>query len=99
VPVRVSPADRIRHHIDVLFAQDRPLPEILEEVARLGAQLLMQAALEAEVTEFLGHASSGRAPPPSPSLKTSPRLSEPPPSLTREAGPRPPVHTGIGACR
>jgi hypothetical protein len=37
--------------------------------------------------------------PPSPSLKTSPRLSEPLPSLTREAGPRPPVHTGIGACR
>jgi transposase-like protein len=54
VPVRVSPTDRIRHHIDELFAQDRPLPEILEEVARLGAQLLMQAALEAEVAEFLG---------------------------------------------
>jgi putative transposase len=54
VPARVSPADRIRGHIDELFAQDRPLPEILEEVARLGAQLLMQAALEAEVTEFLG---------------------------------------------
>jgi len=54
VPVRVSPTDRIRGHIDELFAQDRPLPEILEEVARLGAQLLMQAALEAEVTEFLG---------------------------------------------
>jgi hypothetical protein len=45
VPVRVSPTVRIRHHIDELFAQDRPLPEILEEVARLGAQLLMQAAL------------------------------------------------------
>jgi putative transposase len=44
VPVRVSPTDRIRHHIDELFSQDRPLPEILEEVARLGAQLLMQAA-------------------------------------------------------
>jgi hypothetical protein len=28
--------------------------EILEDVGRLGAQLLMQAALEAEVTEFLG---------------------------------------------
>jgi putative transposase len=54
VPTRVSPTDRIRRHIDGLFAQDRPLPEILEEVARLGAQLLMQAALEAEVTEFLG---------------------------------------------
>jgi transposase-like protein len=47
------PTDRIRHHIDELFAADRPLPEILEEVARLGAQLLMQAALEAEVAEFL----------------------------------------------
>ena len=53
MPVRVSPTDLIRHHIDELFATDRPLP-ILEEVARLGAQLLMQAALEAEVTEFLG---------------------------------------------
>ena len=51
---RVSPSDRIHARIDALFAQDRPLPEILEEVARLGAQLLMQAALEAEVTEFLG---------------------------------------------
>jgi len=54
VPTRVSPTDRIRRHIDDLFAEDRPLPEILEDVARLGAQLLMQAALEAEVTEFLG---------------------------------------------
>jgi transposase-like protein len=61
VPVRVSPTDRIRHHIDELFAADRPLPEILEEVARLGAQLLMQAALEAEVTEFLGRGRYARA--------------------------------------
>jgi putative transposase len=61
VPVRVSPTDRIRHHIDELFAADRPLPEILEEMARLGAQLLMQAALEAEVTEFLGRDRYARA--------------------------------------
>jgi putative transposase len=61
VPVRVSPTDRIRRHIDELFAQDKPLPEILEEVARLGAQLLMQAALEAEVTEFLGRDRYARA--------------------------------------
>jgi len=61
VPVRVSPADRIHRHIDDLFAEDRPLPEILEEVARLGAQLLMQAALEAEVTEFLGRDRYARA--------------------------------------
>jgi len=35
VPVRVSPTDRIRDHIDELFAEGRPLPEILEDVARL----------------------------------------------------------------
>ena len=61
MPVRVSPTDRIRYHIDELFAAGRPLPEILEEVARLGAQLLMQAALEAEVTEFLGRDRYQRA--------------------------------------
>ncbi|WP_191499184.1 IS256 family transposase, partial [Mycobacterium simulans] len=54
MPARVSPTDRVRAKIDELFASDRELPEILDEVARLGAQLLMQAALEAEVTEFLG---------------------------------------------
>jgi len=61
VPDRVSPADRIRGHIDELFAQDRQLPEILEDVARLGARLLLQAALEAEVTEFLGRDRYQRA--------------------------------------
>ena len=54
MPHRVSPTERVRGHIDELFAADRPLPEILEDVARLGARLLMQAALEAEITEFLG---------------------------------------------
>jgi Transposase, Mutator family len=54
VRVRVSATDRIRIKIDELFAEGREVPEILEELARLGAQLLMQAALEAEVTEFLG---------------------------------------------
>src|ERR1700741_3608122 len=61
VPARVSPTDRVRAKIDELFASDRELPEILEEVARLGAQLLMQAALEAEVTEFLGRERYQRA--------------------------------------
>ncbi len=59
--VRVSPTDRIRARIDELFGQDRELPEILEDVARLGAQLLMQAALEAEVTGFLGRDRYQRA--------------------------------------
>ena len=51
---RVSPTDRVHAKIDELFGQDKELPEIIEDVARLGAQLLMQSALEAEVTAFLG---------------------------------------------
>ncbi len=51
---RVSPTERIRAEIDELFASNGDLGEILEEVARLGARLLLQTALEAEVGEFLG---------------------------------------------
>ena len=51
---RVSPIERIRADIDDLFASERDLGEVLEEVARLGVRLLMQTAIEAEVTEFLG---------------------------------------------
>ncbi|MQA17821.1 MAG: hypothetical protein GEV09_28335, partial [Pseudonocardiaceae bacterium] len=40
--------------IDELFAVGRDLVEVLEDVARLGARLILQTALEAEVTEFLG---------------------------------------------
>ena len=51
---RVSPADRIHVEIDELFASQGDLGDILEKVAQLGARLLLQSALEAEVTEFLG---------------------------------------------
>ncbi len=51
---RVSPLERVRADIDDLFASERELGEVLEEVARLGVRLLMQTAIEAEVTEFLG---------------------------------------------
>jgi putative transposase len=61
MPHRVSPTERIHGHIDELFASGKQLPEILEQVARLGAQLLMQAALEAEITEFLGRDRYQRA--------------------------------------
>jgi len=54
VSIRVSPTERIRADIDQLFASDRDLGDVLEDVASLGVRLLMQAALEAEVTEFLG---------------------------------------------
>jgi hypothetical protein len=40
--------------IDELFASEGDLGEVLEQVARLGACLLLQTALEAEVTEHLG---------------------------------------------
>jgi transposase-like protein len=51
---RVSPIERVRADIDQLFASDQDLAEVLEEVARLGVRLLLQSALEAELTEFLG---------------------------------------------
>src|SRR3954466_943649 len=56
VPVRVSPTDKIRGEMDALFGSGRDLAVILEDVARLGARLIMQSALEAEVQEFLGRA-------------------------------------------
>jgi putative transposase len=53
---RVSPTEKIRTEIDALFGSGRDLAEVLEDVARLGARLIMQTALEAEVEEFLGRA-------------------------------------------
>ena len=52
--VRVSPAQRLRVEIDEVFASGVDLAGAVEQVARLGAQLLLRAALEAEVSEFLG---------------------------------------------
>jgi transposase-like protein len=53
---RVSPTERLRAEIDELFASDRELASILEDVARLSVRSMMQTALEAEVDEFLGRA-------------------------------------------
>lgn len=53
---RVSPTEQLRAEIDDLFShsdEERQLGDAFEEVARLGARLLLQTALEAEVTEFL----------------------------------------------
>jgi hypothetical protein len=54
VPARRSPTERGRARIDELFAGGQPLAETLEEAARLRVRLVIQAALEAEVSEFLG---------------------------------------------
>jgi putative transposase len=63
VTPRVSPTEQLRAEIDHLFAEsdeERQLGDTLEEVARLGARLLLQTALEAEVTEFLCRNRYGR---------------------------------------
>jgi putative transposase len=55
VQARVSPVARIRAQIDELFADPNlDLVAQVEDVARLSVRLVMQAALEAEVAEFLG---------------------------------------------
>jgi putative transposase len=56
VPARVSPTDRIRGEIDALFDGSREIGEVIEDVARLGARLIIQTAVEAEVDVFLGRA-------------------------------------------
>lgn len=58
---RVSPTDRIRGEIDALFDGSRELAEIIEDVARLGARLIIQTAVEAEVEVFLGRARYQRS--------------------------------------
>jgi transposase-like protein len=62
VPARLSPTERIRAQIDELFAGGQPLAETLEEAARLSVRLVIQAALEAEVSEFLGRDRYQRRP-------------------------------------
>jgi putative transposase len=61
VPVRVSPTEKIRAEIDALFDGERELGEVIEDVARLGARLIIQTALETEVEVFLGRARYQRA--------------------------------------
>jgi hypothetical protein len=61
VTARVSPTHALRAEIDALFAGDRDLVEVLEDVARLGARVIIQTAVEAEVEAFLGRARYQRA--------------------------------------
>jgi len=61
VPTRVSPIEKIRGEIDALFDGSRELSEVIEDVARLGARLIIQTAVEAEVDVFLGRARYQRA--------------------------------------
>lgn len=51
---RVAPSERLRAEVDEVFAGGADLATAIEQVAQLGARLLLQTALEAEVSEFLG---------------------------------------------
>lgn len=52
MPKRVSPCERLHAQIDEVFAGGADLAVALERVAQLGAQLLLQAAIEGEVAAF-----------------------------------------------
>jgi putative transposase len=58
---RVAPSERLRAEIEEVFACSGDLSGATEQVARLGARLLLQSALEAEVTEFLGRERYAKA--------------------------------------
>lgn len=61
MPSRVSPTDAIRAEIHELFGSDRDIAEVLEEVMRLSARLVLQQVLEDEVTSWLGRGWNSRS--------------------------------------
>jgi hypothetical protein len=46
VPTRVSPTDALRAEIHDLFGSGRDIAEVLEEVMRLSARMVLQQVLE-----------------------------------------------------
>lgn len=59
--MRISPVQRLQAEIDEVFAGGEDLAGAIEQVAVLGAGLLLQTAIEAEVTAFLGRERYERA--------------------------------------
>jgi putative transposase len=51
---KVVPSERFRRELDELLAGVDGEADPLERIGRLGARLILQQALEDEVTEFLG---------------------------------------------
>src|ERR687888_1921909 len=58
---RVAPSERFRRELDDVLAGVDAEADPLERIGRLGARLILQQALEDEVTEFLGRARYERA--------------------------------------
>jgi putative transposase len=58
---KVVPSERLRRELDDVLAGIGEEQDPIEAVARLGARLILQQALEDEVTEFVGRARYERA--------------------------------------
>jgi putative transposase len=58
---RVAPSERFRAELDEALACVGQEQDPVEVIGRLGARLILQQALEDEVTEFLGRARYERA--------------------------------------
>ncbi len=58
---KVAPSERFRSELDEVLAGVGEEHDPIEVVGRLGARLILQQALEDEVTEFLGRARYERA--------------------------------------
>src|SRR5450755_2589049 len=58
---KVAPSERFRRELDEVLAGVGGEEDPIETVGRLGARLILQQALEDEVTEFLGRARYERA--------------------------------------
>jgi len=58
---KIVPSERLRRELDEVLAGVGEHDDPVEAVARLGARLIMQQALEDEVTEFLGRERYARA--------------------------------------
>src|SRR6266536_459286 len=58
---KIVPSERLRGELDELLAGVGEHDDPVEAVARLGARLILQQALEDEVTEFLGRERYARA--------------------------------------
>src|SRR5215218_8169780 len=58
---RVAPSERFRRELDDVLAGVDAVLDPVERIGRLGARLILQQALEDEVTEFLGRVRYERA--------------------------------------
>ena len=58
---KIVPSERLRRELDEVLAGVAEHDDPVEAVARLGARLIMQQALEDELTEFLGRERYARA--------------------------------------